>query len=162
MRDLKQWSLRRLGDLSRYASRTQLFKIMSKRCPLILLTLISLLFAGCFGSSSSALSPIQSPDGNLILIPSVNRAKSDLTKHLCINFKINDGSGSTLHEIQTGASDIQKWAIAWFDDSTIVLYSSDIGTYAWKLDGDGQISEIPHPIPADLKSFGDRIKSRKY
>ena len=98
----------------------------------------------------------------MTLTPSVNQSKADPTKYLCVAFDIHDKSGGLLHSIQSSASDIQKWSIGWFDDVTIVLYSSDIGTYAWKLADDGTISELPHPLPAELQTHGDRIKAAKY
>ena len=120
---------------------------------------------GCgspFGSTSTALKPIASPDGTMNLTPSVNQSKADPTKYLCVAFDIHDATGGLLHNVQSGASDIQKWAIGWFDDSTIVLYSSDIGTYAWKLADDGTIAQLPHPLSAELNDYGDRIKASKY
>jgi hypothetical protein len=42
---------------------------------------------------------------------------------------------SVVGTIDTRA-DTMKWAIGWYDDRTIVLDSSDIGTYAWRYDGD--------------------------
>jgi hypothetical protein len=44
--------------------------------------------------------------------------------------------------IDTRASDTMKWAIGCYDDRTIVLESSDIGTYAWRHDGD-RWNELP-------------------
>ena len=136
--------------------------------PMRLATLLVLAFfmlTGCgspFGSSATALKPIASPSGAMTLTPSVNQSKADPTKYLCVAFDIHDKSGGLLHSIQSSASDIQKWSIGWFDDVTIVLYSSDIGTYAWKLADDGTISELPHPLPAELQTHGDRIKAAKY
>ena len=130
---------------------------------LLFLSLVA--FAGCgspFGSTASALKPIASPDGTMTLTPSVNQSKADPTKYLCVTFDIHDKSGGLLHNVLSGASDIQKWAIGWFDDSTIVLYSSDIGTYAWRLADDGTISKLPHPLAAELNDYGDRIKASKY
>ena len=130
---------------------------------LLVLALVAL--SGCgspFGSSASTLKPIASPDGSMTLTPSVNQSKAAPTKYLCVAFDIHDKSGALLHTVQSNASDVQKWAIGWFDNTTIVLYSSDIGTYAWKLTDDGTISELPHPLAAELKDYGDRIKASKY
>ena len=130
-----------------------------------LLILALVMFTSCdapFGSAPSALKPIASPSGTMTLTPSVNQSKADATKYLCVEFDIHDKSNKLLYHVQSGASDIQKWAIGWFDDSTIVLYSSDIGTYAWKIAGDGSISKMAHPLPAELNEYGDQIKASKY
>lgn len=130
---------------------------------LFVLTLVA--FTGCgspFGSSAAALKPIASPNGSMNLTPSVNQSEGDPTKYLCVAFDIHDKTGGLLHSIQSSASDISKWAIGWFDDETIVLYSSDIGTYAWQLSDHGTISQMDHPLPGELNDYGDRIKAAKY
>ena len=98
----------------------------------------------------------------MTLTPSVNQSKADPTTYLCVAFDIHDKSGTLLHGIQSNASDISKWAIGWFDDTTIVLYSSDIGTYAWRLSDKGTISQLGHPLSVELNDYGDRIKAAKY
>ena len=63
---------------------------------------------GCgspFGSTSTALKPIASPDGTMNLTPSVNQSKADPTKYLCVAFDIHDATGGLLHNVQSGASD---------------------------------------------------------
>ena len=98
----------------------------------------------------------------MTLTVSVNQSKADPTKYLCVAFDVHDKSGGLLHAVQSNASDTSKWAIGWFDDATIVLYSSDIGTYAWQLSDDGTISQLAHPLPAELNDYGGRIKAAKY
>ena len=122
-------------------------------------------FAGCgspLGSSATALKAIASPSNAMTLTPSVNQSEADPTKYLCVAFDIHDKSGGLRHSIQSSASDTSKWAIGWFDDATIVLYSSDIGTYAWQLSDDGKISQMNPPLPGELNEYGDRIKASKY
>jgi hypothetical protein len=41
---------------------------------------------------------------------------------------------------QTGASTVQKWALAWSPTDSLVLYSSDIGTNAYDFKA-GEITE---------------------
>ena len=117
---------------------------------------------GCgspFGSTAAALKPIASPDGLKTLNLSVNQSEVDPTKYLCVMFELRDKSGNLLHTVQTSASDIQKWAAGWFDDTTIVIYSSDIGTSAWKLVDDGTIAKVPSPLSTELTDYGGRIKA---
>lgn len=118
--------------------------------------------AGCLGSGPHALAPIPSPNQSLIVTPSVNRSQSNPTKYLCIAFDITDVAGGRLHHVQTSASDRMKWALGWYDDATVVLYSSDIGTYAWRLTENGTIVEMTHPLPAEVAACGDRLKAGKY
>ena len=133
------------------------------------LTLLLLVLSGCMryaptplGSPPAALTPISSPNGELTLTPSINRSKQDATKYLCVAFDITDSSGTSLHHVQSSASDGMKWAIGWFDDFTIVLQSRDIGPRAWKLHGDQTITEIPSPWSAELTEFADRLLAEKY
>ena len=119
---------------------------------------------GCspFGSSAADLQPVDSPNGTMTLKLSVNQSKADTTKYLCVVFDVHDSAGKRLHHVQSNASDIQKWAIGWFDDSTIVLYSSDIGTCAWRFAEDGTLAQLPTPLAAELKEYGGQIKAAKY
>lgn len=117
---------------------------------------------GCFGSPGAALGPVASPNGDLIVTPTVNELKADRTKYLCIAFTVSDANGKQLHQVQSNASNTMKWAIGWHGTDTIILYSSDIGTSAWTLADDGAISELPHPLSSDIMSRGKVLKAAKY
>lgn len=47
------------------------------------------------------------------------------------------------HAIDTGASAFSKWALGWLEPDTLVLYSSDIGTRAYKLSDPRVIERTP-------------------
>jgi hypothetical protein len=128
--------------------------------PTLLLLVIAL--SGCSRSTADPLAPVKSPNGSLTVTPSINQSKADPTKYLCVALDIADSSGKPMHHVQSGASDRMKWAIGWFDDSTVVLYSSDIGTRAWELRNDKGIHELDQPLPPDLAKFGDQLKADKY
>lgn len=99
-----------------------------------------ILFISC---DHSGVNSITSPNGNLILMTSVNTDKTDLTKYLCVKFQITDTSGKVLYVEQTGASDRMGWEMKWDGDTRIVLKSSDIGTYTWEQQPDGSWHAVP-------------------
>ena len=123
---------------------------------------IASLILGCSGAPSVALRPIPSPSRTYTVTPSINTSTKDRTRYLCVAFDVTDNSGATVGHVQTGASDGMRWALGWHDDGTIVLYSSDIGTYAWKLDANGRLSEAALPISDELRMTGKQLVLQKY
>ena len=120
------------------------------------------LILGCSGAPSVALRPIPSPSRTYHVTPSINTSTKDKSRYLCVAFDVTDNSGATVAHVQTAASDGMRWALGWHDDDTIVLSSSDIGTYAWNLDRNGRLSEAAHPISDELQMTGKQLVLQKY
>ncbi len=72
---------------------------------------------------------------------------------------VTGSDGEEIGRIPTSASNRMRWAVGWHDDSTIVLYSSDIGVTAWKIGDDGQLVEVPQPLSENVKATGERIRT---
>ena len=84
-------------------------------------------------SAPSQPEPIYSPNHLRILIPTINTSKEDMTKYLCLKFKIIDAkTQQVLFEKQTGSSVRMRWSIQWLRDDYLLLDSSDIGVYCWQ------------------------------
>ena len=114
---------------------------MKKRWILLMIIGLIALVCGC-SSRTPTPEPIQSPDGRLTLVTSINASKDDMTKYLCVKFEIRDSSGAVLHREQTGASARMKWRMYWDGNRRVVLESSDIGTYAWEQQPDGKWKSV--------------------
>ena len=85
------------------------------------LIIVVLIISGCGGQIPSSTSY----DGAFLLQPRVTDG--------LVFFDISDTKSSNIYTIDTQASDYQKWSAGWLPNSNIVLlYSSDIGTYAWQ------------------------------
>lgn len=74
---------------------------------------------------------------------------------------LKGGRGATKAEIQfqTGASNSQKWALDWARGDIIVLYSSDIGVYAYELTGGKIVERLANE---DEKEVGRNAYEKKY
>jgi hypothetical protein len=109
-----------------------------------ILTMVVLLMTGCFRSPEKGLNKtIPSPSGSYQISASSNEDKSDKTKYLCLKLRLTDSRGTELDVAQTGASYTMKWALGWMKEKdTVVLYSSDIGTYGYEIARDGKLREI--------------------
>ncbi len=71
-----------------------------------------------------------------------------------------DKNNHELAEINTGAGDVQKWAVGWTSSGdTIILQSSDIGNKAWVIKN-GKPIQIN--MSKDLNKRAEWIKSLKY
>jgi hypothetical protein len=96
--------------------------------------LILTIAAGC---GRNAPSPVVSPDGSLTLVTFVEHSRADPRKHQCVAFEVRDRTGKVLHSENTGASDLSRWQMNWASTNRIRLVSSDIGTYYWSKQADG-------------------------
>jgi len=109
---------------------------------LILMLMVIGLMALCGCSSRTPTPELKSPDGQLVLVTSINTSQADMTKYLCVKFEIRDSSGTVLYQEQTGASTRMKWRMYWDGNRRVVLESSDIGTYAWEQQPDGKWKSV--------------------
>jgi hypothetical protein len=75
---------------------------------------------------------ITSPSGVCIVQTEISGNK--------VRLKFTDTATKNELSFQSRASDLQKWAIDWSPKNTLILYSSDIGTYAYELK-DGAVIE---------------------
>lgn len=131
-------------------------KIMRK---LILIILSLILFTGC--ESQQFLEEIeQSPSGKYKIKVTINTDESDKAKYLCLKLHLLDTQNNELTNLQTGASHRMKWVVGWMpNDDIIVLYSSDIGTYAYKIEG----NILKNIQTTDLViKRGEELKKMKY
>ena len=110
-------------------------------------SIVALMSLGCFGGEPSP--PITSPSGEYVAFgaPSGPEAGDD---QFCVVLHVTDRAG---HEFtfQSHASDNMKWALAWADENTLVLYSSDMGTTAYDVAG-GSISVRDDPTPDEQQA----------
>ena len=110
--------------------------------------LLVLVFAGC---SNYKLDPINSNDDFYVLIPEV--IESIVYLNVC------ETQSGKCELIGTGASHVHYWAVDWFNESNIIiLYSSDIGSYAWensgsweKIETSNEMEEYANKIYEELK-----------
>ena len=125
----------------------------------IAISLILLPIFGC-GPSRDIAKVVDSPSGKYKIKATINKSKTDPTKYLCIHMTLLDSKGNVLSRLQTGASHIMKWAVGWMNKRDIVvLYSGDIGTYAYKIENN-KLKEIK-TTPAII-SRGNQLKNLKY
>ena len=89
---------------------------------------------------------VYSVDGSMVIIPTINSDKSDYTSYLLVHLEIKDTrSGKTLFQVQSRASDRMRWSVYWVDTNTVLLDSSDIGSYCWKEGSDRTWAETNCP-----------------
>lgn len=102
-----------------------------------------------------------SPSGLYKLKTDVNNDKSDKTKYLSVLVTLYDKNYNQITTLQTGCSNTMKWAIDWYPKKdTIILKSSDIGIYAYRLNDKKQLDTIT--ITKDIDSIANIIFQKKY
>ena len=90
--------------------------------------------------------PVYSADGSRVIVPSINFNKDDYDEYLLVHIEVRDAkSGDVLFQVQTRASDRMNWSVGWIDDDTVILDSSDIGSYCWAESDDGEWKETICP-----------------
>lgn len=118
--------------------------------------LLCLLLVGC---SRPASPYIVSPSGVFSARAEISGNEAGPTRRYCVRLGIEDIKTKRWLTFQTGASDVQKWAVAWSPSDSLVLYSSDIGTLAYDVK-DGQILE--RTPDADELEVGRKAYEHKY
>jgi len=96
------------------------------RATLILLT-VGLL--SCNGQT--ILENHNSPTGDFVLQVELDSSRPN-DEHL--GFRLLTKDGKDLDYVRTLAGHHMKWAVAWYNDKTVILDSHDIGTYGWTVD----------------------------
>ena len=113
---------------------------------LVIVTGMFLLFYVYHEKRSNMPPPVYSVDGSRVIIPTINSNKDDSDTYLLVHIEVQDvSSGETLFRVQTRASDRMRWSVAWIDDNTVVLNSSDIGSYCWMENKDGMWADADCP-----------------
>jgi hypothetical protein len=92
-----------------------------------------ILIIGLFGCKGQLLERHNSPSGQYLLdVELGNRDNNEKDKY-GLMFKLIDKDQKELDYISSGSSNVMKWAVAWYNDSTIILDSHDVGTYGWTI-----------------------------
>jgi hypothetical protein len=128
---------------------------------ILLLTTI-IVMAACSGRSSYAAT---SPSGQYTVRTEISGDEAGPTRRLCVRLRLTDNRTNKEIIFQTGASDVQKWAMNWSPTNTLVLYSSDIGIHSYEVH-DGAITErIATPEEQEIgraayeKKYGKRPRA---
>lgn len=109
---------------------------------LVIIIWMFLLFYVYHEKRSNMPDPVYSADESRVIIPTINFNKDDHDTYLLVHIEVQDvSSGKTLFRVQTSASDRMRWSVAWIDNNTVVLNSSDIGSYCWMENKDGMWAE---------------------
>ena len=87
-------------------------------------------------------SSVSSPSGFYTVQTEISGDEAGPTRRLCVKLKVTEIHTKKEIVFQTGASDVQKWALGWSPDNAVVLYSSDRGIYSYEI-RDGAIHERP-------------------
>jgi hypothetical protein len=79
--------------------------------------------------------PLMSPSGVWTAGTEISGSEAGPARRACVRLKINEVQAKREISYQTGASNGQKWAIAWSPAGSLVLYSSDVGIMAYDIKG---------------------------
>lgn len=138
--------------------------MVSKSCLSLLAASCCLLLFGLLGCSELSrdedFKPIPSPSGEYELRASIRVSSPDHGGVGIIMLSVSKPNGTQIDQVSTGASNNMKWAIGWLDDDTIVLYSSDIGTYAYQIKDENSLVKLP--LTDEIIKRGEELKTEKY
>ncbi len=87
--------------------------------------------------------PIVSPSGAFSARTEISGDEGGPTRRLCVRLRVTDIPAKREIAFQTGASDVQKWAVAWSPSNCLVLYSSDVGTMSYDIKGGQVVERMP-------------------
>lgn len=124
------------------------------RIPLICVSIF--LMVGCSRHTGPAL---PSPSGLFVAVAEISGSEAGPTRRDCVRLRITDSKTKSVFDYQTGASDFQKWALAWAPGDSLVLYSSDIGIVSYDIKSGRIIERAPTPAEEEI---GRRAYEQKY
>jgi hypothetical protein len=123
-----------------------------------LLTAFTLLATGCSVLDHES-DFIASPQADYSIKSKVNRSDSDRKDYALVILFLFDRNHKQIDSLNTHAGDVMAWAVGWGDASSIVVYSSDIGTQAWTIRGGKFKSEA---VTKPLQKQADIFYKTKY
>ena len=115
---------------------------------------------GLLSCGDRNLERLDSPSGLYSLDVELGNKDNPSDRYILM-FKLRDRAGEELDLLRTGASDVMKWSVAWVDKDTIILYSQDIGTYAWTIDGTRKFLAIEN-VSQEMINIGRETFYKKY
>lgn len=103
---------------------------------------------------------IISPSAKYYLTTSVNNTDESKEDYAYVIINLFDAAGNFKTAINTNAANYSKWAVGWdTQKDTVIFYSSDIGTFAWKLNLDS-LKKIN--VTTTIKETAQQINLSKY
>ena len=82
----------------------------------------------------------KSPSGKYSFFTSVNRTDRSKKDYASVIIHLLDNSGKQILMFDTRAGDFSSWAVGWdHERDTLVLFSGDIGNFAYKIDHESLI-----------------------
>lgn len=124
-----------------------------------ILTVLSLIIlSSCTNDYSS--DKMGSPSGKYYIITTVNRTDKSKDNYTDVVISLYTVEGKLLTNLNTKAADSNKWAIGWDSkEDIIILNSSDIGTYSWRIEN-GEFIEIE--LTESIREQAEEILNTKY
>ncbi|PKP17776.1 MAG: hypothetical protein CVU05_14930 [Bacteroidetes bacterium HGW-Bacteroidetes-21] len=120
--------------------------------------IFSILLFGC-RSANQQNEKIISPSKKYYLTTTVN-ASDNSKGDAEVVIHLYSTSGQLKFSLNTHAGDFSKWAVGWDKiNDTVILFSSDIGTYAWQIEMDSLTSIT---LNDNLMQVAKEIKINKF
>lgn len=125
----------------------------------IFTSILSFILTSCTKSNYSSSKTV-SPSGKYYFITTVNRTDESKNDYAHVFLSLFDVKGKLITKIYTGAGDFNSWAIGWaIKSDTIIMNSSDIGLYAWRLENN-QLKKLE--MTEELNRQAAKIKLDKF
>ncbi len=94
------------------------------------------MLSGCF-SENYQEGPFKAPSNKYSVIAKVNQSNEELDNYADVRLFLLNQQKQVIDSVNSGAGDFSKWAAGWMSHAdTVVLFSSDIGTSAWRIKDD--------------------------
>ena len=104
---------------------------------------------------------MKSPSEKYFISTTINSDKNDRIHYLCVILHLYDSENQEIDTFQTAASDRMKWASGWMKETDVlVLYSSDVGTSAWKIKDNKMV--VLETLDDDMRNRGSELNRNKY
>lgn len=117
--------------------------------------LVIVAFFGCKGQT--ILEKHKSPNGKYVLQIELDNSQP---KDQHLGFRLLTKNGKEIDYSRTLAGDVMKWAVTWYDQTTIIMDSHDVGTYGWTVDENG--FKAMDAVSKDMEAKAIEAFKKKY
>lgn len=121
---------------------------------------LAMSIAGCDNIRNQHSSKAGSPSGKYSFSTFINQSDKSSAEYGYVVIDLFDADGNKISSLNTAINSFKKWAIGWDSSSDIiVMYTREMGTFAWKIEN-AQLISIE--VTDDIEKQADVLRTEKY
>jgi hypothetical protein len=131
-----------------------------KRSQILFIAALIICAAGCNDIRNRHSGKMHSPTEKYYITTYINQGDKTKADYGYVVIDLFDSDGKQITSMNTAVNSFKKWAVGWENSADIVvMYTREMGTFAWKIENDKLISI---GITDDFEKQADKLREDKY